>query len=113
MTVESLFILAQSGTESFRTTEIDLPESTAGILILLLGLAVLFGTSTWTSLRDSRFLKPVWRVLLFLLAHGRAIAGAGRAAESSGTNSENSDPAISCRNPGGYIVVDGLSGFRS
>ena len=67
MTLQGLVILAQAETQSFRTTELDLPESTAGILLLLGGLAVLFGLATWTSLRDSRFLSVPWRTLLLLL----------------------------------------------
>ena len=61
------YIFAQAGTESFRTVEFDLPQSTPGILILVLGLTLLFTLTFWTSLRDSRFLKPAWRVVLLLL----------------------------------------------
>jgi hypothetical protein len=67
MTSLGLAILAQAETQSFRTTELDLPESTAGILLLLGGLVVLFGLATWTSLRDSRFLSVPWRTVLLLL----------------------------------------------
>lgn len=67
MTMSQLFVLAQTGTESFQTTEVDLPESTAGIIALLAGLILLFGLTAWTSLRDSRFLGPVWRTVLLTL----------------------------------------------
>ena len=67
MTLHGLAILAQAETQSFRTTELDLPESTTGILLLLGGLVVLFGLATWTSLRDSRFLTVPWRTMLLLL----------------------------------------------
>ena len=67
MTPAEVFTVAQAGTESFRTIEFDLPESTAGILALVLGLSLLFTVTFWTSLRDSRFLTPVWRGGLLLL----------------------------------------------
>lgn len=59
-------LLAQTETQSFRATELDLPESTGGILLMLAGLVVLFGLAFRTSLRDSRFLKAPWRVALLL-----------------------------------------------
>ncbi len=62
----SIQILAQAS-QSFETTEYDLPETTVGILLLLAGLLTLFGLSFWTSLRDTRFLKTPWRAGLFAL----------------------------------------------
>ena len=41
MTPAEVFTVAQAGTESFRTIEFDLPESTAGILALVLDLSCL------------------------------------------------------------------------
>jgi hypothetical protein len=67
MTLLTLLSLAQSDAQSFQTTEFDLPESTVGLLLLLVGLFALFGLTTWTSLRDSRFLKAPWRGGLLLL----------------------------------------------
>ncbi|MEO1981914.1 MAG: vWA domain-containing protein, partial [Fuerstiella sp.] len=67
MTIQGFVIFAQTSTQSFRTTELDLPESTAGILLLLCGLVALFGLATWTSLRDSRFLALPWRTTLLIL----------------------------------------------
>ncbi|MEO2017463.1 MAG: hypothetical protein ABGZ53_24180 [Fuerstiella sp.] len=67
MTLQGLVIFAQTEIQSFRTTELDLPESTAGILLLLCGLVALFGLATWTSLRDSRFLLLPWRTVLLTL----------------------------------------------
>lgn len=60
-------LLAQSQTESFRTTEFELPESTAAILLWGVGLLVLFGLTVRTSLRDTRFLDVRWRTGLLLL----------------------------------------------
>ena len=67
MTLLTLLSLAQSDAQSFQTTEFDLPESTVVLLLLLVGLFALFGLTTWTSLRDSRFLKAPWRGGLLLL----------------------------------------------
>ena len=67
----------ESETRSFQSTELDLPESTAGILLALAALAALFTITIRTSLRDSRFLSrfartallfPRLLVLLILLA---------------------------------------------
>ncbi|MFN9719182.1 MAG: hypothetical protein ACK58L_10835 [Planctomycetota bacterium] len=52
--------------QSFQTTELDLPESTAGILLLSGGLAALIAWTVRTSLRDSRFLKKSARVTLLV-----------------------------------------------
>lgn len=60
-------LIAQSGVQSFETTEFSMPESTSGILLSFLGLAIVFGLAVWTSLRDTRFLKRGWRVALLLL----------------------------------------------
>lgn len=65
--IHRLLFLAQSRTEAFRTTEFELPESTAGILLWSIGLLVLFGLTVRTSLRDSRFLPTRWRTGLLLL----------------------------------------------
>ena len=59
------FQLVAQASQSFETSEYDLPESTVGILLLLAGLLALFALSLWTSLRDTRFLKMPWRVGLF------------------------------------------------
>ncbi len=40
VSLRGLAVLAQAETQAFRTTELDLPESTTGILLLLAGLAV-------------------------------------------------------------------------
>ncbi len=52
--------------QTFQTTELDLPESTAGILLLFAGLIALFGITIRTSLRDSRFLKRGVRITLLI-----------------------------------------------
>lgn len=52
--------------QTFQTTELDLPESTAGILLLFAGLTALFGMTIRTSLRDSRFLKRGARITLLI-----------------------------------------------
>lgn len=71
MTPQWMLTLAQTlpdaDLQSFRTTEFDLPETTSGILLLLVGLCALFGLAVWTSLRDSRFLKSGWRAGLLAL----------------------------------------------
>lgn len=59
--------LGVSESQSFQTTEFDLPESTIGILLLLVGLTALFGLTVWTSFRDSRFLNRGWRGILLML----------------------------------------------
>lgn len=56
----------QFETQSFQTTELDLPESTAGILLLFGGLAALITLTIRTSLRDSRFLKRSSRLALVI-----------------------------------------------
>lgn len=53
-------------TQSFRTTELDLPESTAGILLLLGSIAVLVGLTVRTALKDSRFLNARARAILLI-----------------------------------------------
>ena len=58
-------VLAQA--TDFQTIEFDLPESTLGILGLLVGLIALFGITAWVSLRDTRFLSGRWRTFLLLL----------------------------------------------
>jgi hypothetical protein len=52
--------------QTFQTTELDLPESTAGILLLLGGLAAVATLTIRTSLRDSRFLKQSSRLILLI-----------------------------------------------
>ncbi|MFN5626839.1 MAG: hypothetical protein ACK5DM_23035, partial [Planctomyces sp.] len=52
--------------QTFQTTELDLPESAPGMLLLLSGLAVLFWLTIRTSLRDSRFLRPLSRAVLLI-----------------------------------------------
>lgn len=64
MTQPFLTVFAQVQTTSFQTTEFDLPETTTGILLVLFGLAALFGLTFWTSLRDTRFLHVGWRTAL-------------------------------------------------
>jgi hypothetical protein len=62
--------LAEVGTQvdsqSFQTTELDLPQSTAGILLLLVGLVSLLALTARTSLRDSRFLGRQARIILLV-----------------------------------------------
>lgn len=67
MSIRHLLSVAQTETESFRTLEFDLPDSSVSILLLLAALVAVFGLTTWTSLRDSRFLKTPWRVALLTL----------------------------------------------
>lgn len=68
MNSHSLISIAQAVTDdSFRTIEYDLPQSTAGILLLLGGLVLLFGLTFRTSFRDTRFLSTPWRIVLLLL----------------------------------------------
>ncbi|MEJ7591639.1 MAG: hypothetical protein WKF77_08835 [Planctomycetaceae bacterium] len=50
----------------FQTTELDLPVSTGGILLLLGSIAVLAALTVRTALRDSRFLKTRDRVVLLI-----------------------------------------------
>ncbi len=52
--------------QSFQTTELDLPESTAGILLLLGSVAILVVLTIRTALRDSRFLKMRDRAILLM-----------------------------------------------
>jgi hypothetical protein len=52
--------------QSFQTTELDLPESTVGILLLFGGLIALTTLTIRTSLRDSRFLQRLPRALLLI-----------------------------------------------
>ena len=52
--------------QSFQTTELDLPVSTAGILLLLGSVAVLIALTVRTALRDSRFLKARNRTILLI-----------------------------------------------
>ena len=52
--------------QSFQTTELDFPVSTAGILLLLGSVAVLAAVTVRTLLRDSRFLKTRDRVVLLV-----------------------------------------------
>ncbi len=58
--------VAEIETQSFQTTELDLPESTAGILLLFGSLAALIALTVRTSLRDSRFLKKSARATLLV-----------------------------------------------
>jgi hypothetical protein len=59
-----------AGTEieskSFQTTELDLPVSTAGILLLLGSVAALIALTVRTALRDSRFLNTRDRAVLLI-----------------------------------------------
>ena len=56
----------QVDSQSFQTTELDLPESTAGILLLFVGLISLLALTVRTSLRDSRFLSRRARIVLLV-----------------------------------------------
>jgi hypothetical protein len=56
----------QVDSQSFQTTELDLPESTAGILLLFVGLISLMALTVRTSLRDSRFLSRQARIVLLV-----------------------------------------------
>ncbi len=55
---------AQIESQSFQTTELDMPESTTGILLLFTSLVALIAMTVRTSLRDSRFLQRTSRILL-------------------------------------------------
>ena len=57
---------SQVETQSFQATELNLPESTVGILLLGGLIAGLFGLAFRTSWRDSRFLKTSWRLALLI-----------------------------------------------
>ena len=52
--------------QSFQTTELDLPVSTAGILMLLGSVTVLIALTVRTALRDSRFLTRRNRAVLLI-----------------------------------------------
>ena len=56
----------QVDSQSFQTTELDLPESTVGILLLFVGLISLLALTVRTSLRDSRFLNRQSRIVLLV-----------------------------------------------
>lgn len=56
----------QVDSQSFQTTELDLPESTVGILLLFVGLVSLLALTVRTSLRDSRFLNRHARIVLLV-----------------------------------------------
>ena len=56
----------QVDSQSFQTTELDLPESTTGILFLFVGLISLLVLTIRTSLRDSRFLSRQARIVLLV-----------------------------------------------
>ncbi len=56
----------EADTRAFTSTELDLPESTPGILIAVAGLAALFTITIRTSLRDTRFLSRTARTLLLV-----------------------------------------------
>jgi len=59
-------VVAQAATESFEAIEFSLPDSVGGMLALIAGLVVMFGLAVRTSLKDSRFLTPGWRVALLV-----------------------------------------------
>jgi hypothetical protein len=65
--LHTVFTVAQTSDQTFQATEYDLPETTAGILLTVIGLTVLFGLACRTSLRDSRFLSRPWRGALLTL----------------------------------------------
>ena len=52
--------------QSFQMTELDLPVSTAGILLLLGSVAALTALTVRTALRDSRFLNARNRTILLI-----------------------------------------------
>jgi hypothetical protein len=56
----------EADTRAFTSTELDLPESTPGILFAVAGLAALFTITIRTSLRDTRFLSRTARTLLLV-----------------------------------------------
>ena len=58
--------VVETDTRAFTSTELDLPESTPGILIAIAGLVALFTVTVRTSLRDSRFLSRTARTLLLI-----------------------------------------------
>lgn len=61
-----VMLFAQSATESFEAVEFSLPESSAGLLVMIAGLILLTAWVVRVSLRDSRFLSPAWRVALLM-----------------------------------------------
>jgi hypothetical protein len=58
--------VVEADTRAFTSTELDLPESTPGILFAVAGLAALFTITIRTSLRDTRFLSRTARTLLLV-----------------------------------------------
>lgn len=64
LNLPDLPLVAQSVSESFQTTEIDLPQSGTSLILWTLGLTALFSLSLWVSLRDTRFLKRGYRIVL-------------------------------------------------
>ena len=58
--------VVEADTRAFTSTELDLPESTPGILIAVAGLVALFTITIRTSLRDTRFLSRTARTLLLV-----------------------------------------------
>jgi hypothetical protein len=58
--------VVEADTRAFTSTELDLPESTAGILFAAVGLAALLTITIRTSLRDTRFLSRTARTLLLV-----------------------------------------------
>jgi hypothetical protein len=56
----------QVDTQSFRTIELDIPESSGGILLLAACVAAVIGLTIRTSYRDSRFLKRWVRLALLI-----------------------------------------------
>ncbi|MFM8474331.1 MAG: hypothetical protein ACKOEO_00860 [Planctomycetaceae bacterium] len=59
-------LAVEADTRAFTSTELDLPESTPGILIAVAGLAALLTITIRTSLRDTRFLSRTARTLLLV-----------------------------------------------
>lgn len=62
--IDSVLQLAQSTSDSFQTTEIDLPQSGTGLILWTVGLGALFAFTLWVSLRDTRFLSRGYRIIL-------------------------------------------------
>ena len=66
MTWNQFLSIAQATTESYETIEYALPDSAEGLLLLMVSFAALITLVARTSLRDTRFLRRGWRVVLLI-----------------------------------------------
>ncbi len=95
--------------QSFQMTELDLPVSTAGILLLLGSVAVLMALTVRTALRDSRFLNARNRASPVDSSPAGAGAGADDRAQSAATDAVESHRKITSRCFAGHVTFDGLA----